>query len=150
MPCTDFSPWLGERVRLHDVEAVGEFLWRIRQANPGSARARSELRARYRALARAILEAPIERTLGRPTPLAMRELRVALVLLAAHEGFSGFIMTGEARRVRGLGAGAARLRAGGLRGADGRPQRLRHARWPKEMSYWAAWPVLHGRHPAAA
>ena len=35
VPVTDFSPWLGERVRLHDVEAVGDFLWRIRQANPG-------------------------------------------------------------------------------------------------------------------
>jgi len=95
VPSTDFSPWLSERVRLHDMDAVGEFLWRIRQANPGVGDSEEELRTRYRALARAILEAPIERTLRPADAVAMRELRVALILLAAHEGFTGFIMTGD-------------------------------------------------------
>ena len=35
VPCVDFSPWLRERVRRGDVEGIGEYLWRVREANPG-------------------------------------------------------------------------------------------------------------------
>ena len=35
VPCVDFSPWLRERVRRRDVDGVGEYLWRVREANPG-------------------------------------------------------------------------------------------------------------------
>ncbi len=143
VPVTDFSPWLGERVRLHDVEAVGDFLWRIRQANPGVGESEDELRARYQALARAILEAPIERTLRPADPLAMRELRIALILLAAHEGFTGFIMTGDAPEFV-----ASALAPHGFELED--PAALmatRNAfvmRMAGEMSYWSTWPALQG------
>ena len=143
VPSTDFSPWLNERVRLHDVDAVGEFLWRIRQANPGVGESEEELRARYRALARAILEAPIERTLQPADAVAMRELRVALILLAAHEGFTGFIMTGDAPEFV-----AAALAPHGFELVD--PVALmatRNAfvmRMAEEMSYWSTWPALQG------
>ena len=143
VPVTDFSPWLGERVRLHDVEAVGDFLWRIRQANPGVGENEEELRARYRALARAILEAPIERTLRPADPLAMRELRIALILLAAHEGFTGFIMTGDAPEFV-----ASALAPHGFELVD--PAALMAARnafvmrMAEEMSYWSTWPALQG------
>ena len=143
VPVTDFSPWLGERVRLDDVEAVGDFLWRIRQANPGVGESEDELRARYRALARAILEAPIERTLRPADPLAMRDLRIALILLAAHEGFTGFIMTGDAPEFV-----ASALAPHGFELVD--PAALMAARnafvmrMAEEMSYWATWPALQG------
>jgi hypothetical protein len=143
VPSTDFSPWLSERVRLHDMDAVGEFLWRIRQANPGVGDSEEELRTRYRALARAILEAPIERTLRPADAVAMRELRVALILLAAHEGFTGFIMTGD-----GPEFVAAALAPHGFELVD--PVALmatRNAfvmRMAEEMSYWSTWPALQG------
>ena len=35
VPCLDFSPWLRERARQHDVEGLAEYLWRVRRANPG-------------------------------------------------------------------------------------------------------------------
>jgi hypothetical protein len=143
VPVTDFSPWLAERVRLHDVEAVGDFLWRIRQANPGVGESEDELRARYRALARAILGAPIERTLRPADPLAMLELRIALILVAAHEGFTGFIMTGDAPEFV-----ASTLAPHGFELVD--PAALMAARnafvmrMAEEMSYWSTWPALQG------
>jgi hypothetical protein len=143
IPVTDFSPWLSARVRLHDVDAVGEFLWRVRQANPGVGESEDELRARYRALARAILDAPIERTLRPADALAMRELRVALILLAAHEGFTGFIMTGDAPEFV-----ASTLSPHGFELVD--PAALMATRnafvmqMAEEMSYWATWPALQG------
>jgi hypothetical protein len=143
VPATDFSPWLSERVRLHDVAAVGDFLWRIRQPNPGVGESEEQLRARYQGLARAILDAPIERTLRPADALAMRELRVALILLAAHEGFTGFIMTGDAPEFV-----ASALAPHGFELVD--PAALmatRNAfvmRMAEEMSYWSTWPALQG------
>ncbi|HKU62533.1 MAG TPA: hypothetical protein VJQ44_15010 [Gemmatimonadales bacterium] len=143
VPTTDFSPWLSERVRLHDVDGVGEFLWRVRQANPGVGESEDELRARYRAQGRAILEAPIEQTLRPADALAMRELRVALILLAAHEGFTGFIMTGDAPEFV-----ASALAPHGFELVD--PAALMATRnafvtqMAEEMSYWSTWPELQG------
>jgi hypothetical protein len=143
VPATDFSPWLAERVRLHDVDAVRDFLWRIRQANPGVGDSEEQLRERYHALARAVLEAPIERTLRPADALALRELRVALILLAAHEGFTGFIMTGDAPEFV-----ASALAPHGFELVN--PSALMEARnafvqrMASEMSYWATWPALQG------
>jgi hypothetical protein len=143
VPTTDFSPWLAERVRLHDVDAVGDFLWRIRQANPGAGETEEQLRERYRVLARAVLEAPLERTLRPADAPAMRELRVALILLAAHEGFTGFIMTGDAPEFV-----AAALSPHGFELVN--PTALMEVRnefvhrMATEMSYWATWPTLQG------
>jgi len=143
VPSTDFSPWLTERVRLHDADAVGEFLWRIRQANPGVGETEAQIRERYRVLARSVLEAPLERTLRPADELAMRDLRVALILLAAHEGFTGFIMTGDAPEFV-----ASALAPHGFELVN--PAALmdvRNAfvqRMAAEMSYWATWPTLQG------
>jgi len=143
VPTTDFSPWLTERVRLHDVDAVGEFLWRIRQANPGVGETEEQIRERYRELARSVLEAPLTRTLRPADALAMRELRVALILLAAHEGFTGFIMTGDAPEFV-----ASALSPHGFELVN--PPALMDARnafvhrMATEMSYWATWPTLQG------
>jgi len=96
VPCADFSPWLRDRVARGDAQAVGEYLFRVREANPGLGESRERLRRRYGRLARALLGAPLEQHLAGGDEEAFLELRVALVLLAVHEGFSGFIMTGEA------------------------------------------------------
>ena len=34
VPCTDFSPWLRERVLRDEVEGLSEYLWRVRRADP--------------------------------------------------------------------------------------------------------------------
>src|SRR5690242_7513356 len=96
VPCADFSPWLRERVQRADGEAVSEYLFRIREANPGLGETPEQLRESYSRLAAGILGAPLERYLTGGTEAAYLDLRVALVLLATHEAFSGFIMTGEA------------------------------------------------------
>ena len=96
VPCVDFSPWLAERVRRRDVEAVAEYLYRIREPNPGIGESPEQLRANYTQLAERIVNAPFDRFLTGGDEAAFTDLRVALVLLAVHEGFSGFIMTGEA------------------------------------------------------
>ena len=71
-------------------------IWRLREANPGVGEPLDGLRTHYGLLAHRILTAPLERHLRRGDPQAYLDLRVGLVLLAVHEGFSGFIMTGEA------------------------------------------------------
>jgi len=141
VPCADFSPWLTERVRRGDDEAVGEYLWRLREANPGLGEPPERLRSHYNLLAHRILSAPFEHHLVGGEPAAYLDLRVALVLLAVHEGFSGFIMTGEAADFM-----AAVMAPHPLELTDG--AKLVHARnefvreMGKEMSYWAAWPML--------
>jgi hypothetical protein len=142
VPCADFSPWLRERVRRGDVDGVGEYLWRIRQANPGAGDSEEEFRAHYRALARSLLEAQVGIHLRDGSEDAYLDLRVSLILLAAHEGFSGFIMTGEAADFL---AAAVCPHTFALAGGD-RLVALRNEfvqRMAGEMSYWSNWPPLH-------
>ena len=96
VPCLDFSPWLRERARRHEVEGLGEYLWRVRRANPGVGGTGEQIQNRYNGLARSVMAAPLGHFLQDGTPQAYLDLRVALVMLAAHETFSGFIMAGEA------------------------------------------------------
>ena len=141
VPCADFSPWLAERIRQGDAEAVGEYLWRLREANPGLGEPLDRLRQHYMALAGRILAAPLERHLAGADSQAYLDLRVALVLLAVHEGFSGFIMTGEAADFVAAVMAPHALEladAGGL--VDVRNEFVREM--AREMSYWAAWPIL--------
>jgi hypothetical protein len=141
VPCADFSPWLRERVRRADVDGVGEYLWRIRQANPGVGGSEEEFRARYRALAASLLEAQVGIHLRDGSEDAYLDLRVSLILLAAHEGFSGFIMTGEAADFL---AAAVCPRSFALAGGE-RLVELRNEfvqRMAGEMSYWSTWPPL--------
>jgi hypothetical protein len=96
VPCLDFSPWLKERVRNHEIEDLGEYLWRVRRANPGRGGTGEHIQRQYNELARSIMAAPLGHYLQDGTAEAYLDLRVTLVMLAAHETFSGFIMAGEA------------------------------------------------------
>jgi len=141
VPCVDFSPWLRERVRRSDVDSVSEYLFRVREANPGLGESPESLRAHYSQLAASLLAAPLERHLGGADEEACIDVRVTLIMLAVHEGFSGFIMTGEAADFMGsvMAPHALALR-------DPAPlveARNRFVReMGQEMSYWAAWPLL--------
>jgi len=92
----DFSPWLRERVRHREVDPLGEYLWRVRRANPGADGTGEQIQRQYIDLARAVMSAPLSQYLPDGTTEAYLDLRVLLVMLAAHETFSGFIMAGEA------------------------------------------------------
>jgi hypothetical protein len=141
VPCVDFSPWLAERVRRRDAAELGEYLFRLREANPGVGEPADGLRAHFARLADSVLSAPLEQSLPGGDETAYLELRVGLILLAVHEGFSGFIMTGEAADFM-----AAVMAPHPLTVAD--PAGLVAARnafvreMGQEMSYWAAWPLL--------
>lgn len=141
VPCVDFSPWLRERVRRGDVEGIREYLWRVREANPGVGSSAEDFRQRFHALAASLMETPLERYLLDGTEEGYLELRVALVLLAAHEGFSGFIMTGEAADFL---AAAVSPHAFTLAGADRLVEQRNEfvRRMASEMSYWSTWPPL--------
>ena len=141
VPCADFSPWLRERVSRRDVDAVAEYLFRMREANPGLGESVEGLRASYAQLADRILTAPLDRYLKNGDEAAYLDLQVALILLAVHEGFSGFIMTGEAADFIASVMAPHRLtvcEANEL--IDNRNQFV--LEMAKEMSYWAAWPML--------
>jgi len=143
VPCVDFSPWIRERILANDVDAVGTYLAVVREQNPGVAGSRDDVLQHYRDLARAIMSAPLSHHLRDGTYDAYLDLRVGLVLLAVHEGFSGFIMTGEAADFM-----AAVMLPYSLRLADpallvnGRNQFV--AAMGQEMSFWASWPQLQG------
>ncbi len=143
VPCTDFSPWLAERVRQGDAGGVGEYLWRVRQANPGAGTSEEEFRRRFRLLAEALMTAPLTGSLRPIDATGALELRVALVLLAAHEGFSGFIMTGDPPE---FVAAALAPNAFELTGATVLMEARNSfvERMAREMSYWATWPALQG------
>jgi hypothetical protein len=141
VPCVDFSPWLAERVRRRDVDGVAEYLYRIREANPGLGESPEQLRANYTRLADGMVNATLERYLGGGDEAAFLDLRVTLALLAVHEGFSGFIMTGEAADFVASVMAPYSLSicdVGVL--VDERNRFVREM--AKEMSYWAAWPEL--------
>jgi len=141
VPCVDFSPWLRGRIQEGDVNAVGEYLWRVRQANPGVGESAEQFRERFRDLAGALLAAPLTRYLEGGSGEAFLDLRVTLVLLAVHESFSGFIMTGEAPD---FVAAVMAPHALNIRGAEELIDR-RNAfvlQMGQEMSYWANWPTF--------
>jgi hypothetical protein len=141
VPCVDFSPWLRNRIHENDVNAVGEYLWRVRQANPGVGESAEQFRERFRELAAALLATPLTRYLEGGSEEAYLDLRVTLVLLAVHENFSGFIMTGEAPD---FVAAVMAPHALSIRGAEELIE-LRNAfvlQMGQEMSYWANWPTF--------
>ncbi|HYC31221.1 MAG TPA: hypothetical protein VEB59_02980 [Gemmatimonadales bacterium] len=140
VPCIDFSPWLQARIRAGSVEAVGEYLWRVREANPGVGESVGQFRQHYRALAEVMLAAPLDRYLT-GNEAALLDLRTSLVMLAVHEGFSGFIMTGEAADFLSAVMSPHRMSL-----HDTRPMVARRNAFVNhmagEMSYWAGWPTL--------
>ena len=141
VPCVDFSPWLAERMRRQDVEGVSEYLYRIREANPGIGETPEQLRANYARLADMIVNARLDRFLTGGDDTAFLDLRVALVLLAVHEGFSGFIMTGEAADfIASVMAPHALAICDVANLVEDRNRFV--LEMAEEMSYWASWPTL--------
>ena len=96
VPCVDFSPWLLRASGRRVVDGVAEYLYRIREANPGLGESPEQLRANYTRLADGMVNTTLELTWATAMRPPFLDLRVTLALLAVHEGFSGFIMTGEA------------------------------------------------------
>ena len=141
VPCVDFSPWLSDRLRRQDTEAVTEYLHRVREANPGLGEGPERLRAHYAQLAQALATAPLDRYLTGGDEAAYLDLRVALVLLAVHEGFSGFIMTGDAADfLASVMAPHSFALCDAINLVRARNQFIEEM--GKEMSYWASWPQL--------
>ena len=140
VPCIDFSPWLRERIAAGSVDAVGEYLWRVREANPGVGESVGQFRQHYRALAEVIVAAPMRRYLT-GDEAALLDLRTALLMLAVHEGFSGFIMTGEAADFLAAVMAPHRLTLHATRPMVARRNAF-VAHMAGEMSYWAGWPAL--------
>jgi hypothetical protein len=140
VPCVDFSPWLRERIRERNADAIGEYLWRVRQPNPGVGDSVVQFRQHYRALAGVLLAAPLTTHLAIDEP-GLLDLRTALVMLAVHEGFSGFIMTGDAADFVAAVMSPHRV---GLRQVESLVSRRNAfvAHMAGEMSYWAGWPAL--------
>jgi len=140
-PCLDFSPWLRERVRRHEIEGLGEYLWRVRRAGPGTGETDEQIQRQYNELARSIMAAPLGQFLQDGTAEAYLDLRVTLIMLAAHETFSGFIMAGEAADFV-----AAVMSPHGFRLARAAALVERRndfvAEMGQGMDYWACWSPL--------
>ena len=140
VPCVDFSPWLRERIRERNTDAIGDYLWQVRQPNPGVGESVGQFRQHYRALAGVLLAAPLTTHLVADDS-ALLDLRTALVMLAVHENFSGFIMTGDAADFVAAVMSPHRVR---LRQVETLVVRRNAfvAHMAGEMSYWAGWPTL--------
>jgi hypothetical protein len=138
VPCTDFSPWLRERVRRDDVDGVAEYLWRVRRADAGAAESSEQIHRRYLDLAKSIVATRLDRHLDRGSEEAYLDLRVAVVMLAAHEFLSGFIMAGESAD---FVAAVMAPHSFSLIGADELLERRNSfvAEMGREMDYWACW-----------
>jgi hypothetical protein len=150
VPCVDFSPWLRPRIGERDADAIGEYLWQVRQPNPGVGESVAQFRQHYRAFAEVLLAAPLDTHLVADEP-ALLDLRTALVMLAVHEGFSGFVMTGDAADFVAAVMSPHRVT---LRQVEALVFRRNAfvAHMAGEMSYWAGWPELtaEGLPPAGA
>jgi hypothetical protein len=141
VPCTDFSPWLRERVRREEVDAVGEYLWRVRRASPDGGETSEQIQRRYLDLAQNIMATPLERHLELGSEDAYLDLRVTLVMVAAHETFSGFIMAGESAD---FVAAVMAPYGFSLNGAGELLHRRNSfvAEMAREMDYWTGWTPL--------
>jgi hypothetical protein len=141
VPALDFSPWIRERIRREDVDGLGEYLWRVRRTHPGIGGMLLQTQQRYLGLAKAILGVPLDRYLAKGADEAYVDLRVCLIVLAAHESFSGFIMAGEAADYV-----AAVMAPHSFSLVDG--LELVHLRnsfvldMSRSMEYWALWSPL--------
>ena len=141
VPCLDFSPWLKERVRRGEVDALGEYLWRVRRADPDVTGSSEQILRKYLDQAYSIMATPLDRHLDRGSEDAYVDLRVALVLLAAHETFSGFIMAGESADFM---AAVMLPHSFSLNGILELVERRNAfvADMSREMEYWACWSPL--------
>lgn len=141
MPCIDFSPWLRERVRRGEADSVGEYLWRVRRADPDVSGSSEQILRKYLDQAYSIMATPLDRHLDRGSEDAYTDLRVALVLLAAHETFSGFIMAGEAADFMAAVMVPYSFSLTGILDLLERRNSF-VADMAREMEYWACWAPL--------
>jgi hypothetical protein len=141
VPCVDFSPWLRERVRRGEPDALGEFLWRVRRADPDVSGSSEQILRKYLDQAYSIMATPLDRHLDRGSEDGYIDLRVALVLLAAHETFSGFIMAGESADFM---AAVMVPHSFSLTGILDLVERRNAfvADMARDMEYWACWAPL--------
>ncbi|HEY3011621.1 MAG TPA: hypothetical protein VGJ36_02650 [Gemmatimonadales bacterium] len=137
----DFSPWLRERVRREDGEGLGEYLWRVRRANPDDGRSSEQILRKYLDLGQSIMAAPLGRHLDRGSEDAYLDLRVVMVMLAAHESLSGFIMAGESAD---FAAAVMVPYSFSLTGATELLEQRNSfvVEMGREMEYWACWTPL--------
>jgi hypothetical protein len=141
VPCVDFSPWLRERVRRGDVDELAEYLWRVRRADPDVRGNYEQVHRKYHDLAKAVMATPLDRHLDRGTEEGYLDLRVALIMLTAHEFFSGFIMAGEsADFVAAVMAPHSFSLVGIAELLERRNTFV--AQMAQEMEYWACWTSL--------
>lgn len=141
VPCVDFSPWLRERVRRGEPDALGEYLWRVRRADPDVSGSSEQILRKYLDQAYSIMATPLDSHLDRGSEDAYIDLRVALVLLAAHETFSGFIMAGEAADFMAAVMVPHGFSLTGILELVGRRNAF-VADMAREMEYWACWAPL--------
>ena len=141
VPCIDFSPWLRERVRRGEPDAVGEYLWRVRRADPDVSGSSEQILRKYLDQGYSIMATPLDRHLDRGSIDGYTDLRVALVLLAAHETFSGFIMAGESADFM---AAVMVPHSFSLTGIMELVERRNAfvADMARDMEYWACWAPL--------
>jgi hypothetical protein len=132
---------LRERVRRDEVEGLGEYLLRVRRADSDAGRTSEQVQQKYLDLAQAIMVAPLGRHLDRGSEDAYLDLRVTLVMLAAHESLSGFIMAGEsADFVAAVMAPYSFSLTGVAELLDRRNAFV--FEMAREMDYWAGWTPL--------
>ncbi len=96
VPCADFSPWLYERIRANDADAIADFVWHVVQANPGVGAGDGAFRRHWQDHTKQILGFRLDRYLNSETADAFVELRAALVLILLHDSFGGFVMASDA------------------------------------------------------
>jgi hypothetical protein len=123
------------------VDALGEYLWRVRRADPDVTGSSEQILRKYLDQAYSIMATPLDRHLDRGSEDAYVDLRVALVLLAAHETFSGFIMAGESADFM---AAVMLPHSFSLNGILELVERRNAfvADMSREMEYWACWSPL--------
>lgn len=141
VPCLDFSPWIRERVRRHDLDGLGEYLWRVRRGNPSVGETSDQIQREYNEVARSVMAAPLGQHLRNGATEGYLDLRVALIMLAAHETFSGFIIASEAASFT-----AAVMAPHGFQLSRAPTLVARRnefvADMGKSMDYWACWVPL--------
>jgi hypothetical protein len=128
-------------VRRGEPDALGEYLWRVRRADPDVSGSSEQILRKYLDQAYSIMATPLDRHLDRGSEDGYTDLRVALVLLAAQETFSGFIMAGEAADFMAAVMVPHSFSLTGIMELVDRRNAF-VADMAGEMDYWACWAPL--------
>lgn len=98
IPCIDFSPWICERIANRDLKSLGEWLWRIVEANPGLGSGEADFKPVWTEISHTILTLPVDRFVGFPNSKARTELLAAMMMIRPHDDLGGFILASKASR----------------------------------------------------